>query len=85
MSKSKRKGKIFLDYLRNGQGATAVCSYSTRARSGAPLAVPIEWKELDAGRLRSDSFNVGNIERRLEQLKRDPWQGFDEARAPLPG
>jgi bifunctional non-homologous end joining protein LigD len=85
MSKSKRKGKIFLDYLRNGQGATAVCSYSTRARSGAPLAVPIEWDELDAGRLRSDSFNVLNIERRLVQLKRDPWEGFEKARARLPG
>jgi bifunctional non-homologous end joining protein LigD len=82
MTKSKRKGKIFLDYFRNGQGATAVCSYSTRARGGAPLALPIGWDELDAG-LRSDSFQLGNIEQRLVTQRRDPWQGFDQSRVPI--
>jgi bifunctional non-homologous end joining protein LigD len=48
MSKAKRVGKIFIDYLRNQRGATAVVPYSARARAGAPVAVPIAWGELDA-------------------------------------
>ena len=48
MSKAKRKGKIFIDWLRNQRGATAVLPYSARARSGAPVAVPIAWNELKA-------------------------------------
>jgi bifunctional non-homologous end joining protein LigD len=82
MAKAKRKGKIFIDYLRNGAGATAVCSYSTRARTGAPLAVPIEWSELGP-KLSSDRFTVQNFEKRLQGY-RDPWASFDEARAPIP-
>ena len=46
MSKAKRKGKIFIDYLRNQRGSTAVLPYSARARAGAPVAVPIAWGEL---------------------------------------
>jgi len=83
MSKRARKGKIFLDYLRNGAGATAVCSYSTRSRARATVAVPITWAELDSG-MRSDAFDVRNLEQRLAELKRDPWEGFDDARAPIP-
>jgi bifunctional non-homologous end joining protein LigD len=83
MTKAKRANKIFLDYLRNGYGATAVCAFSTRARAGAPVSVPIEWDELDA-KVRSASFDVKNIEERLAALKRDPWAEFDDARVPLP-
>jgi bifunctional non-homologous end joining protein LigD len=83
MTKQKRKGKIFIDYFRNGVGATAVCSYSTRARPGAPLAVPIDWDELDEN-IRPDRFTVKNIARRLASLSEDPWATFDEARAPIP-
>jgi bifunctional non-homologous end joining protein LigD len=82
MSKAKRQGRIFIDYLRNGRGATAIASYSTRARSGAPVAVPIRWDELD-GDLRPDQYNVHNVQRRLQALERDPWEHFDEARIPL--
>ena len=46
MSKARRKGKIFIDYLRNGRGATAIAPYSTRARKGAPVAWPVAWTEL---------------------------------------
>jgi bifunctional non-homologous end joining protein LigD len=83
MTKQKRKGKIFLDYFRNGAGATAVCSYSTRARSVAPLAVPVRWDELSE-RLRPDQFNVRNIAERLSSLDEDPWESFNQQRAPIP-
>ncbi|HWP09793.1 MAG TPA: DNA ligase D [Polyangiaceae bacterium] len=71
-SKSRRRGKIFVDYLRNGRGATFVAPYSTRARDGAPVAVPLEWDELDA-KLRPDQWNVRNLRARLESQKADPF------------
>jgi len=83
MTKQRRKGRLFIDYFRNGLGATAVCNYSTRARPGAPVAAPISWDELDAS-ARPDRFTVQNIERRLASLDGDPWSTFDEARAPIP-
>ena len=79
MSKAKRQGKIFLDYLRNGRGATAISSYSTRSREGAPVAVPVRWDELGP-KLTSDRYHVGNVARRLGALQGDPWEGFDDAR-----
>lgn len=82
MSKVKRKGKIFIDYLRNARGSTAIASYSARAREGAPVAVPLRWDELGAG-LSPDRYNVGNLRRRLGALKADPWEDFFEARVPL--
>lgn len=74
-SKAMRKGRIFIDYLRNARGATAVAPFSTRARPGASVSTPVDWKELD-GRLRSDTFDVRNLEERLRKQRRDPWQGF---------
>ncbi|MDT8386528.1 MAG: DNA ligase D [Thiogranum sp.] len=82
MSKAKREGRIFLDYLRNGRGATAIASYSTRAREGAPVAVPVRWEELNAA-LTSDRYTADNLRRRLSALRGDPWDGFEEARRPL--
>lgn len=82
MTKQKRKGKLFIDYFRNGVGATAICSYSTRARTGAPLAVPIDWDELEHG-VRPDHFTVQNFEAQVGSFV-DPWSSFDEARAPIP-
>jgi len=79
MTRSKRKGKIFVDYLRNGRGATAVAAYSTRARKGAPVAAPIRWGELSDD-LPPNAFNVTNIRQRLAQLQRDPWHGYDKVR-----
>jgi bifunctional non-homologous end joining protein LigD len=84
MTKQKRKGKLFIDYLRNGAGATSVCVFSTRARPGAPVAVPLAWSELDSN-TNPGQFTLKNLEQRLAQLKRDPWEGFDQARAKLPG
>ncbi|HEX6993464.1 MAG TPA: DNA ligase D [Gammaproteobacteria bacterium] len=82
MAKSRRHGRIFIDYLRNGRGATAICSYSTRARVGAPVAVPIGWEELDPAS-RSDRYSIDTVKRRLAALRKDPWADFDRARRPI--
>lgn len=82
ISKAKRQGKIFIDYLRNGRGATAVASYSTRARQGAAVAVPISWDELSAATT-PDRYTVETLPRRVAELSRDPWEGFERARATL--
>jgi bifunctional non-homologous end joining protein LigD len=83
MTKHKRVGKIFLDYLRNGRGATAVCAFSSRARPGAPVSAPISWDELGAG-LRSDAFDVQNMSERLATLSADPWRELESARSRIP-
>jgi bifunctional non-homologous end joining protein LigD len=75
MSKQKRRGKIYVDFLRNAKGATAIAAYSTRAKSGAPVSVPLTWKELSAD-LRSDHFTVANVPARLDHLRRDPWRDY---------
>jgi len=72
MSKVARKGKIYVDYLRNDRGATAIAPYSTRARAGATVSVPIDWKEL-SGSLKSDHFTIQNLPKRISRLKKDPW------------
>jgi bifunctional non-homologous end joining protein LigD len=82
MSKAKRAGKIFIDYLRNARTATAVCAYSTRARAGAPVSVPLRWDELAAD-VRGEYFTIRNVPQRLRRLRKDPWDGYEEARAPL--
>jgi bifunctional non-homologous end joining protein LigD len=78
-AKAARKGKIFVDYLRNQRGATAIAPYSTRARPGATVAMPIDWAELTA-RMRSDRFNLRNAEAHIRRRKRDPWRDFAELR-----
>jgi bifunctional non-homologous end joining protein LigD len=75
MSKAKRKGKVFVDYLRNQRGATAVASYSTRARSGAPIATPLSWDELSV-KLKPNQFTIENIHARLKKGFKDPWKDF---------
>jgi bifunctional non-homologous end joining protein LigD len=71
-TKSKRRGKIFIDYLRNARGATFIAPYSTRAREGAPVAVPLDWDELVPD-LRPDQWNVRNLRQRLEDQRVDPF------------
>ena len=78
MSKAKRRGKIFIDYLRNSRGATAVAAYSTRAWSGAPVSTPIDWNELPTAH--SDQFTLRNLKRRLAGLRHDPWKEYNDAR-----
>lgn len=70
-----RIGKIFIDYLRNGRGASTAAAYSVRARPGLPVSVPISRQELAS--LRSaQQWNVANLEERLHGLKADPWAGY---------
>ncbi len=71
MTKAARKGKIYVDYLRNERGATAVAPYSPRARAGAPVAIPLAWKELDAAEM--PVFAVADFARWKGRLKHDPW------------
>lgn len=75
ITKSKRTGKIYVDYVRNTRGATAVAAYSTRAKPEAPVSTPITWDELEAG-VDPASFDVRTIPARLGKLERDPWEGF---------
>ncbi len=82
MSKAARKGKVFIDYLRNGRGATAVAAYSTRSRPGAPVSVPISWDELSV-RLRPDAYHLTDLPARLKKLRRDPWEGIGETKQSL--
>jgi bifunctional non-homologous end joining protein LigD len=63
---------IFIDYLRNSRGATAIAPFSTRAKAGAPVSVPISWDELSPN-VTSDQFTVKNLIKRLTHLKGDPW------------
>jgi bifunctional non-homologous end joining protein LigD len=84
MAKKIRTGKVFVDYLRNGQGATAVSAYSTRSRPGAPVATPLAWDELGPD-VRGDHFNVTSLSRRLDNLARDPWSGFFDVEQSLAG
>jgi bifunctional non-homologous end joining protein LigD len=80
--KISRRGKIFIDYLRNGEGATAVAAYSTRARANAPVSAPVAWDELTAD-LRFDRFNVGNMPKRLKKVQADPWRDIADAAVSL--
>jgi bifunctional non-homologous end joining protein LigD len=82
MSKAKRKGKVFIDYLRNARAATAVCSYSTRARLRAPVSVPLRWEELVTD-VRSDHFTIRNVPQRLAELRDDPWADYAKSSRPL--
>jgi bifunctional non-homologous end joining protein LigD len=82
MSKTRRVGKVFIDYLRNQRGATAIASYSTRARVRAPVATPLDWSEL-SGRTKPDMYRVENLPKRIASKKVDPWDGFFDIRQSL--
>ena len=83
IAKAKRKGKVLIDYLRNGRGATAIAPYSTRAKPGAPVAMPLHWEELTA-KLKPSAFTVERVPARLKAQRTDPWRGFGEHRPALP-
>jgi bifunctional non-homologous end joining protein LigD len=80
IAKAKRHGKILIDYLRNQREATAVASYSLRARPGAPVATPIAWSELEGAR-ELPRWSLRSVRERLGQP--DPWQAFEASRRAL--
>lgn len=82
ITKSKRVGRILVDYLRNQRGATAVAAYSTRARPGAGVSMPLEWEELSPS-IGPAYFTILNTPARLDALPRRLWDGFRAAAAPL--
>ena len=83
IKKAARGNRIFVDYLRNSREATAVAPYSTRARPGATVSVPLTWDEL--GKQKSaNAFTVLNLSKRLSKMKKDPWAGMDRVKQALP-
>lgn len=80
MSKTRRDGRMFLDYLRNGQGATAICPWSTRARPGGACAVPVSWDELPALE-GANVFDVFAAAARAQQP--ETWEGYLESEQTL--
>jgi bifunctional non-homologous end joining protein LigD len=83
VSKSKRNNPIFIDYLRDCREATTVAPYSTRARPGAPVSVPIAWSEL--GSLKAaNQYTVQNLPQRLARLRKDPWANIGRVKQALP-
>ena len=78
-----RGGRILIDWLRNGMGATAVASFSPRARPGAMIAVPVTWDEVKPG-LDPSAFTIRTVPERLKRMKKDPWNGFSILAQTLP-
>ena len=83
MTKSLRKGKILVDYFRNSLEQTSVAAYSTRAREGAPVSVPVSWEELSRTKS-GNQYTVLNLEKRLKNLKADPWKDLPAVKQKLP-
>lgn len=81
-TKRLRNKRIFIDYLRNGRGATAVASYSPRARLHAPVAMPLAWSELSKLK-RGDAFTIADVPERLKRRRKDPWAGIDKVKQDL--
>jgi len=83
LKKVDRRGKILIDWLRNGMGATAVASYCPRARPGATVATPLSWDEVNR-KLDPAKFNLRTVPDRLARQRVDPWRDFRSVRQRLP-
>jgi bifunctional non-homologous end joining protein LigD len=77
-----RVGRIFIDYLRNGKGATTIAAFSARARPGLGVSVPCAWKELP-GLEAANQWNIANLHQRLAKLRSDPWKAYASTRQTL--
>jgi bifunctional non-homologous end joining protein LigD len=78
-----RRGRVLIDWLRNGLGSTAVASFCPRARTGAGVATPLAWKEVNP-KLDLQAFTLKTVPGRLAKLKADPWADFEDSRRSLP-
>jgi bifunctional non-homologous end joining protein LigD len=83
MSKAKRKGRIFIDWLRNQRGSTAVLPYSARARSGAPVAAPLGWNELKKAK-NAQGWTIDNADDLAKRARSKTLQGWGMAEQALP-
>jgi bifunctional non-homologous end joining protein LigD len=81
--KVQRKGRIFLDWLRNQRGSTAVMPYSARAREGAPVAAPIAWEELDKYK-GGNHFTIRDADELLKRASSKALAGWGQADQALP-
>ena len=81
-SRARRTGLIYIDYLRNGYASSAIAAYSTRARLGAPVSLPLEWSELTDS-LQPADFDVRSVPQRVKRRARDPWADFAALKQPL--
>ncbi|WP_434716987.1 DNA ligase D [Paraburkholderia sp. A2RO-4L] len=79
MGAQNRRGRVFVDYLRNGRGATTAAAFAPRARPGLGVSVPVAWDELQAV-TSGDQWNVANVRERLDSLREDPWRDYAKAR-----
>ncbi|WP_027786000.1 MULTISPECIES: DNA ligase D [Burkholderia] len=79
MGPRHRRGKIFVDYLRNGRGASTIAAYSVRARPGMGVSVPLDWDEVP-DTTGGAQWTIDTLHERLDTLKRDPWDGYEKAR-----
>ena len=84
MLKRERTNRIFIDYLRNDRGSTAAAPYGVRARPGAPVAMPLDWKDVKAG-LDPARFNLASVPKLLAARKTDPWAGMTRHSQTLAG
>lgn len=82
MSKAKRTGKIFVDWFRNAEGATAILPYSSRARAGATVALPVSWKDLV--HVDPQEFTVRTVPKILARRRVDPWEDFLATKQRIP-
>jgi bifunctional non-homologous end joining protein LigD len=83
VKKEERRGRILIDWLRNGLGATAITSFCPRARAGATVATPVAWDEVNPG-LNPARFTLRSVPERLARLRDDPWKGFTSLGQTLP-
>ncbi|HEY4191740.1 MAG TPA: ATP-dependent DNA ligase, partial [Mesorhizobium sp.] len=82
LSKKARTGKIFIDYLRNGKGSTTVAPYSSRAKKGATVSMPIMWQEVHDG-IAPNAFPIGDETTLRRFAQADPWKDFLASAKPL--
>ena len=83
MAKQARRGRIYLDYLRNGRGATAVGAYSPRDRAGTTVSTPLSWDEVEHG-VKPTEFTVATVPSRLAGLAADPWAEIGDVKQAIP-